>query len=919
MTESILRVALKAGLSARGRWTGRSISVSRLAAQMLTVPLLLAMLLPVAPALASPAEAQVPPARLWDLTISLYRSPTSAAARAPYERLLEYFADGVFESSNGAHKIRRISIYSGGAFADQADVVWVANCHPSARIAGRATPGAHINMCDVFNTNNYLQDDWGQQGGGYTLAHEWGHYFYAVYDEYRGGNASSPWISSPLSTDDPVPNAIMNSQWNARGGNFAWLNFSTIANNTRNTAQHRVYDASCWETLARPPAFDPRDGQRVSLPQRMHYPELASVAPGRGQAPRIDLPGTARSDLQIVWVGGEVTYQIVLDHSGSMDLETRMANAKAAAKLLVDLAPVGDTTIGVISFDDTVTVVQPLTTVTSQATKATIKANIDRIKPDGNTAIGDAARRALDDLLALGSGASKRAVYLLTDGQNNTGIDPRSVIAAYQSARVPLFTFAYGSGADTALLQEMAQATGGKYYFSPTTLAQLTQVFQDANQLSVPTVGVTSGQATVPASASSSFPIQIDTTLKRLDLVVTYQGDPGAVDLSLVDAQGTASVAAECSASGAETICYFGVEAPAPGIWELRTIAGGGDAVLTYRVGGSAEQEFTYAASLTSLTGEVVRYPEPIVLLATLGKELPIAGARVNATVQRPDGTVESFPLRDDGIAPDATADDGLYSAILDYSQDGPHNITTQFDNSGGTAQLTYVGLQPSAGEDGVEVPFPDPIPIAENFERFARIQVNTLNVQADDHGNTTADATALPADNRDVPGRIDHAGDLDVFEIYASGTGEITVRVSNLALGMDPKVRVLAGDGSTALAEADLATSGTTGYVILNLTVAAGDVVFAEVSDRGAAIGGSYAISAGSRIAHEITREITGVPGDGDGDGFCTEVDALMALQMAAGAEAEDPNLDVDQDGQVTEVDALTILGWAVRDGQCG
>jgi hypothetical protein len=43
------------------------------------------------------------------------------------------------------------------------------------------------------------------------------------------------------------------------------------------------------------------------------------------------------------------------------------------------------------------------------------------------------------------------------------------------------------------------------------------------------------------------------------------------------------------------------------------------------------------------------------------------------------------------------------------------------------------------------------------------------------------------------------------------------------------------------------------------------------------------------------------------------------MALQMAAGAEAEDPNLDVDQDGQVTEVDALTILGWAVRDGQCG
>ena len=59
--------------------------------------------------------------------------------------------------------------------------------------------------------------------------------------------------------------------------------------------------------------------------------------------------------------------------------------------------------------------------------------------------------------------------------------------------------------------------------------------------------------------------------------------------------------------------------------------------------------------------------------------------------------------------------------------------------------------------------------------------------------------------------------------------------------------------------------------------------------------------------------------PGDGNGDGLCTEVDALMALQMTVGKLAEDLNLDVDQDGRVTERDALIILKWAVRDGQCG
>ena len=58
---------------------------------------------------------------------------------------------------------------------------------------------------------------------------------------------------------------------------------------------------------------------------------------------------------------------------------------------------------------------------------------------------------------------------------------------------------------------------------------------------------------------------------------------------------------------------------------------------------------------------------------------------------------------------------------------------------------------------------------------------------------------------------------------------------------------------------------------------------------------------------------------GDGNGDGLCTEIDALMALQMAVNTLSEDLNLDVDQDGQVSERDALTILTWAVRDGQCG
>ena len=40
-----------------------------------------------------------------DATISLYSNPLKPEEREPYERIIRYFADGVFESSNGARQM----------------------------------------------------------------------------------------------------------------------------------------------------------------------------------------------------------------------------------------------------------------------------------------------------------------------------------------------------------------------------------------------------------------------------------------------------------------------------------------------------------------------------------------------------------------------------------------------------------------------------------------------------------------------------------------------------------------------------------------------------------------------------------------------------------------------------------------------
>ena len=510
---------------------------------------------------------------LVDVSISLYSNPTGTQ-RAAYEAIMRAFADGVFESSNGVHKLRTVTIYTNRGQTGHTNIEWIADCWPNAHISGYGIIGLRVEMCDSFSGVNFLID---HEAGGYVLAHEWGHYFYSLYDEYRGSDAcQANRPSLPCESDTPVQNSMMNSQWAARGGNYSWLNFSTSLNNTRNTAQQRVYGASGWATLVRPLALDPRNGVLENSPRRLYYSELASVAPQAGQAPRIDLVSnnTARSALQIVW------------------------------------------------------------------------------------------------------------------------------------------------------------ATSG---------AALT--------------------ANTPA--------------------------------------------------------------------------------LT--------------ANVTALDGGQITYPEPIRVIATLQGNQPVAGAVAEGEITASDGVSQSITLRDDGIAPDTRADDGLYAALLTTKQDGPHTIRVRFTNSAGTAREIADSGMLVPPLPGTTPQLPAAQPITDSFEVFAELTVQVTGTQADDHGDTSATATTLATGGTDVAGQIDHANDRDLFRITVASAGKLALRVTNLALGMQPQVRLLAADGTTELARGNLSTSATPDYLLLTQMVAAGTTVYVEVTHSDpAATQGIYRISAGTLLDNE-------------------------------------------------------------------
>ena len=160
---------------------------------------------------------------------------------------------------------------------------------------------------------------------------------------------------------------------------------------------------------------------------------------------------------------------ICIDTSGSMAstdvAPTRAAASQAAARAFIQEAPAG-IKIGLISFSGNAELIAPLS-----ANKEATLAAIDQIPaPNGATAIGDALRLAATQLPPAGH----NVVVLITDGVNNTGVDPAEMAEYFGAHHVPIYTIGIGtpsgdiiggeeSTIDENALQSYAQVSGGAY------------------------------------------------------------------------------------------------------------------------------------------------------------------------------------------------------------------------------------------------------------------------------------------------------------------------------------------------------------------------------------------------------------------------------------------------------------------------
>lgn len=198
----------------------------------------------------------------------------------------------------------------------------------------------------------------------------------------------------------------------------------------------------------------------------------------------------ARPTLVLAVPRASTDVMLVLDVSGSMgatDLQpTRLDAATSAARTFLDSLPEG-ARVGVVSFSQGANVVAPLSSDKTQAENA-----LNRLTPSGGTAIGDGLNAALNQL-AQGPGdaqgeRSPGLVILLSDGESNFGQSPASVAARASQQGVQVDTVGIGQrgvqtyvgrqavGLDETTLQNVANATGGQYFYA-SDAGQLAQIY----------------------------------------------------------------------------------------------------------------------------------------------------------------------------------------------------------------------------------------------------------------------------------------------------------------------------------------------------------------------------------------------------------------------------------------------------------
>jgi Mg-chelatase subunit ChlD len=422
-----------------------------------------------------------------------------------------------------------------------------------------------------------------------------------------------------------------------------------------------------------------------------------------------------------------VSYQIrhldqmlTIDRSGSMldpAASPKIDAARNAASMYVDAAR-SDDKLGVVSFsgnnaepDDDATLDALLSTMTG-ANRTAARAQVLGLSAGGMTSIGDGVFTSAAEFPIRGTALGEDHIVLLSDGMENEGRFWNDVRASVISAGVKVDTIALGPLTDQALLQQIADDTGGTYYYvdvnsgvsaraaaraaiGGTSLANnLADVYFAANEDAGDLERFWQGGSTLASGGTVTRQITLDEGgMTNAVVGVNWPGVSDPLKVRLVNPSGTVVTSGGgVEVTRTDTHVVYRIPTMDKGVWKLQVDNPG---KTTGWVGMAAGQPGNGTTMWTSvgdthefrkeLDGH--RWGEQIPIIAGLDdRSGGVGGGRVWADVTHPDGSTIRLPLLDDGNHGDGSAGDGVYAGVYtrttEFSRRGSDDATPKPDGS---------------------------------------------------------------------------------------------------------------------------------------------------------------------------------------------------------------------------------------------
>jgi Mg-chelatase subunit ChlD len=411
--------------------------------------------------------------------------------------------------------------------------------------------------------------------------------------------------------------------------------------------------------------------------------------------------GSDTNPASIVYNTENLDHVIVIDRSGSMAWDGRMIAAKDAAKFYVDMTR-NNAGLAVVPYNGDVSPA-PFAMQSGNATVRTnAKSYINGLTASGLTSIGDGLQEAVNQRASSPTGNPRCSFVLLSDGMENTPAFWSTVQPAVVATGCPVTSIAFGPASDETLMQAIATATGGIFFYNDVfvssvgaasieeiasaanTYLDLGSTYEYAQARNDQRQRIFAEKGTIPmdwVTVPQTHTVRIDSSVTEMLFALDWREQHGqyymSPDLRLIQPDGTII---EPAKHPYDFIDFqsghlgYRISNPQPGIWQM--IVGmayyGPDVnqaeiqqnVIHYQVIASGRSQLTVELLLPHRWGRQYLTGNRLPIFALVASHQPIANARVRAIVTAPDGSETVVQLFDDGEHGDGAAHDGIYGGV---------------------------------------------------------------------------------------------------------------------------------------------------------------------------------------------------------------------------------------------------------------